>query len=384
MRRAVVEQDERMTQLMSKEQTSIGPWLFWSIMVMTNFGYGYLNSTVYACKTMGANGYLAVLLAAPVIFCGLIPIYYLMKRYPEQNLIEQGFSIMGSICGRVTGFLYVLFLLAFLAVFNRDALNVIHIYLLGNTPLKAMGVAALLLAAYLGSRGIETISRLASFIILPFMAVLIFLVISVFLEFDVNHILPVFDLNLNLAGTEGLSILNIFYPMGLFAVITPYLRGIHAKIPRMVLLAFAVLTSVSLIVSIGLIGVFGHEYLQHFAYPALEVVRLIELPYLLLEQAGLFWIVLLFPNITIGSGFLFYIIGLSTSQVLGVWDYKRFVWVAVPVVFFLMLAIRNVTETKYWAFLIAQYGWIPLFAYPFFLYLLARIFRKQGEDAHGS
>ncbi|HEY8464913.1 MAG TPA: GerAB/ArcD/ProY family transporter [Bacillota bacterium] len=364
-----------------KEGTAIGPWLFWSIMIISNFSYGQINATRYECQTMGANGYLAVLIAALATLPVLVIIYLLMKRFPGQNLIQQGIWIMGNQLGRAIGLVYLLFVLALFAVYSRDTINIIQTYLLEYTPSNFLNAVTLLTAAYLGSRGIETVSRLASFVILPFLLVLLLVVITVISEISVDRLLPLFHLEFNFRGPGGLTILNIFYPMGLLALITPYLKGIHAKLPRLTLLALTILISVSMLYSIGTIGVFGHEYLLSLAYPNLEAVRLIELPYLLLEQIGLFWIVLLFSNVLISSGYFLYLLGLGLSQACGILDYKRFIWILTPIVFILMLLIRNETETKLLAAGFARYGWICLFGYPCFLYLLALIFRKKGNQA---
>ncbi|HYH03658.1 MAG TPA: GerAB/ArcD/ProY family transporter, partial [Bacillota bacterium] len=93
----------------NSEKTSIGPWLLWSTMVMVTLSYGYLNSITYECKTMGNNGYLAVLLAAVLTLPGVLIMYLLMKRFPGENLVQQGIGIMGLFCGRVMGFLYLVF-----------------------------------------------------------------------------------------------------------------------------------------------------------------------------------------------------------------------------------------------------------------------------------
>lgn len=345
---------------------------------MVTLSYGYLNSITYECKTMGNNGYLAVLLAAVLTLPGVLIMYLLMKRFPGENLVQQGIGIMGLFCGRVMGFLYLVFLTLFFAVFSRDAINIIYTYVLQNTPFTIICTIDFLAAGYLGSRGIETISRLASFIVLPFLLVLTLLGVALIPEIDLFRLLPVFKLTFNFNGAGGLTILNIFYPIGLFALITPYLKGIQQKIPRITFLAFGILVYVSMLLSIGTIGIFGHDYLTRFAYPSLEVLRTIEQPYLLIEQAGLFMIILLFSNIIIGSGFMLYIIGLGASQVIGGWDYKRYVWLVAVLGFLLKLALPSIAITKLIVNVIAKYGWIGIWGYPLLLYLLALILKKRG------
>ncbi|HOP75833.1 MAG TPA: GerAB/ArcD/ProY family transporter, partial [Bacillota bacterium] len=254
---------------MNQERTSIGPWLFWSLSTITCFGFGYINANIYNAETMGANGYLAVPLAALCSIPGLIAIYLLMKRFPNHNIIQQSIVILGGFLGRLVSIIYLLFLLVFFIVYSTDVAILIHNYLLESTPFYIICAADLLIAAYLGSRGIETVSRIASFVILPLATVVFLLFILILPEVRVDRLLPIFNFQFNFEGVGGTSILNIFYPMGLWAFITPYCKNIQQKIPRMTMLAFSVLISFFLLDNIGTIGIYGHTYISQLPYPSI-------------------------------------------------------------------------------------------------------------------
>lgn len=369
---------------MNQERTAIGPWLFWSLMMSICLSLGTVNINIYNAETMGANGYLAVFISVLFTLPGLIAIYLLMKRFPNHNLIQQGISIWGGFFGRVAGIIYLLFLLAFFIVYSSDVANLVHNYLLQSTPFYILCGVDLLIAAYLSSRGIETISRIASFVILPLATAICLLFILALPEVRIDRLMPIFHFRFNFKGNGGTSILNVFYPLGFMAMVTPYCKGIHQKIPRMTMIAFSVLISIFLLDSIGTIGIFGHTYISQLAYPSVETFRTVEMAYILIEQAGLLGVISIMAAVIIGSGFTLYIIALGTSQIFGLWDYKRFIWILAPIVFFSKIWLAHPTLVKSLSHLFAKHGWMIIWGYPILLYLCALILKKRGKTSNAS
>jgi len=369
---------------MNQEKTAIGPWLFWSLITIICFGFGYINTNTYNVETMGANGYWAIPLAAVCTVPGLIAVYFLMKRFPNHNVIQQGTLIMGNFFGRTAGIIYLLFLLVYFIVFTTDVDILVHSYLLDSTPFYILCAIDLIITVYLSTRGIETISRIASFVILPLVTIVFLLFSFIIPEIRIDRLMPIFDFRLNFKSVGGPSILHIFYPMGLWALITPYCHGIHQKIPRMTLLAFLVLICLFLVDSIVTIGIYGHTYISQLPYPSIETFRTVEISYIFIEQAGLFGVIVLLASTIISSGFSLYAISLGMSQVLGLWDYKRFVWILTPLIFITNIHLAHPGFIKSLSHLFAKHGWMVIWGYPILLSILAFIFKKKGKTTHGS
>jgi spore germination protein (amino acid permease) len=366
-----------MTSLINEKKTSIGPRLYWSLLTMITLSYGLLNLPYQATAVMGNNAYFAVPIALLLSFPPMLAIYLLMHRFPTSNLLQIGLKITGPILGRILGLGYLIALLFLLCLFTRERINVISDYLLESTPLLVLALIYLLSGAYLASRGVETISRLASFVLLPSLAVLFLLLVGVLPAISINRLRPIFNPDLSIYLPGGFSILYAFYPPALMGLITPYLRGIQREIPRLTLFAALILLILYILVIVVVIGLFGSDYLRRFAFPALEVIQAIEFPYLLLEQAGLFMIIVLTAIALVGSAFVYYAIGLGLSQVVGVLDYKRMLWLLIPIKLFLIMFPQNIGETKEFINYAVSYGWIPLFGLPVFLYLLALALGKR-------
>ena len=344
---------------------------------MITISYGFLNLPYFATQVMGNNAYFAVPIAMVLSFPPLLAIYLLMDRFPTLNLLQIGIKITGPFVGRILGLGYLVALLFLLCLFTRERINLVSDYLLVSTPLFVLAFTYLLSAAYLASRGVETISRLASFAILPSLLVLFLLLAGVLHEISINRLRPVFHPDLKIYLPGGISVLYAFYPPALMGLITPYLRGIRKKIPRLTLLAGLILLLFYMLIIVMVIGSFGYDYSRRFAFPALEVIQAMEFPYLMLEQAGLFMLIVLITIALVGSAFVYYTVGVGLSQVIGVLDYKRMIWLLAPVKLFLIMFPQNIGETKEFINHAVSFGWIPLFGLPVLLYLLALVLGKR-------
>lgn len=365
---------------MSKEKTAISPRLLTPLLITSALGYGLLNVPYYAVKVMGANGYLAMPIAAVLALPGLAAIYLLALRFPGQTLIEQGESILGPVFGRIIGLCYLGFLIVFLAMLTRDMVNQVGAYFLDKTPLTVIILVYLLLTAFLASRGIETITRLASFIIIPAMIIITMLGVAAYQNVTWTRVLPMFTPNVWDYVKGGFLATNLFYLLGGSAFVLPYLKPARS-FPRVIGWTILIIAPFYLLYAIGTIGVFGHKYLLNFAWTSLEFVHILEYPYFLLEQAGLLMIIDWTTLILLASGFFYYILALGTSQITGTLDYKRWVWLLLPLIVIIILLPQSNTQTKAITEILVQSGWMVFFAYPLVLWLIALIFKLRGSSA---
>lgn len=368
---------------MSKEQTAIGPWLYLPLLIIPVMGYGFMNMPYYGAKAMGANGYLGEVIAAFLALPGIAAIYLLTKRFPGQTIIEQGNSILGSFLGRITGVIYLLYCLVLLSMFTRDSINLVGAYFLDRTPIYAIALLYLLPTAFIASRGIETVSRLASFVLIPALLVIIGLTILGFQNFEWTRVLPITSPSIVDYFKGGFSVVYIYYLMGASSISLMFLKPLKS-FPRIAGGALLFLAIFYGIYTFGTIGVFGHQYIVRYAWPSLEFLHNVDFPYLFLEQAGLIMLIDWIALILVGSGYLYYVVALGSSKVTGSLDYKRWVWLLLPLKFVMIIFPANVAQTKQIVDFIIKIGWIFLFAYPIILWLIAVLLKRRGLSANES
>ena len=365
---------------MSKEQTAIGPWLYLALLIIPTIAFGLLNMPHYAAKVMGANGYWAEMIAAVFVLPGIAAIYLLAKRFPGQTIIGQGKSILGPFLGSVTGFIYLFGSLIILTMTTRDISNMILTFFLDRTPIYAITLVLLGFSAYGASRGIETVSRLAAFVIIPALIVLLGLMAMGFQNIKWTYILPVASPNIGDYFKGGSAVMYIYYLLGASAISLVFLKPLKA-FPRLAGGALLFLAIFFTVYAFGAIGAYGHQYILRYAWPSVQFVHYIDFPYFLLEQAGLLLMIDLIALIIVGMGYFHFTIALGFAQVSGVLDYKRWVWILFPLMLIMIMLPRDVTQTKKVVDLVVRYGWIILFAYPILLWLIAKLSGRRGQSS---
>ncbi len=364
---------------MSKEKTSIGPWLFLSILVIPTMSYGLMNAPHYGVRVMGANGYLGFLVAACLTLPGIGAIYLLAKLFPGKSIIEQGKYILSPVLGFLTGSIYLFFNLFAVAMYTRDIANLVGTYFLDQTPILALAFIFILVAAYAASRGIETISRWTCFVMIPALIVVLGLTLLGFQNFQWTHILPLASPRWGDYIYGGLSTFDVYYLIGVSAMSLPFLNR-KTDYPRLAGGAIIFIMLFFTVYSIGAVGNFGHQYVLRLAWPGLEFVRDIDLPYLLIEQAGLLMLIVWVTMIIVGTGYLYYIVGLGWSQLTGALDYKRWVWILLPVIVLMITLPQGVIASKMAFDFIISIGWIIIISYPILLWLIAILFKRRRSN----
>src|SRR5690606_27559198 len=119
--------------------------------------------------------------------------------------------------GGLGGLGYLAVVLLLLALLTRQRIKLVKDYLLPNTPLLVLVTTYLFSAAYLASRGLETIARLASFVVLPIIIVLLLLAVGILPEINPHRLRPVFHPELKRYLPGGFAVLYAFSPLAVFA-----------------------------------------------------------------------------------------------------------------------------------------------------------------------
>lgn len=366
-----------MTKKADVEQTAIGPWLFVSVLIISSLGYGLQNIPFYTVKILGQCAYWGILIAAIIAALGLGVIYLLARRFPGQSLIEQGKSILGNFAGTVTGLAYLAFILLMLAMLNREISNQISLYFLNRTPISVTVLIYLLTGVFIASRGIETITRAASFVMIMTMSLLLILLVIGFHNVTWSNLLPLFNPDPLKYLQAGKAALQNFLILGLVALVLPYLKPLDS-FPRFAGGSVLVLLLFYLLFTIGTIGVYGSEFSLRFAYPTVEFLHVIDLRQVLLEQAGMVASITWLTMILMGTAFIHYSVALGLSKLIPIFTYKQFVWFIAPIEFLVVIWPTGTIQTKTISAFVNSYGWISLFIYPLVLWLIALVLKKKG------
>ncbi|MBL0386308.1 endospore germination permease [Tumebacillus sp. ITR2] len=327
----------------------------------------------------GRDGWMVV---APSIVLGslvLISIIQLLKRFPNQTLIEITHNVFGKWLGRLLTIPYLLFFMAVPALLIR-AIGDFLPTTMPSTPYSVMTTVIVVIACITARLGIEVIGRCA-LLMLP-MLVVIGLLASLLTMKDKHYeyLLPMLETSFRgfLRGTATLS--------GLFAesvvVGMIFLHVPKKKLKTKPILVFFTIIGLMFIGPMtGPVAMFDIESASKFHYPTFEEIRYIQIANFL-ERLDVLGIVLWTFGTFLKITTFIYALTIGLKQWFGLPDHKPLVF---PLAIILLLQSTGIASTRseVWIYLMKVY---PLFTLTVglllpWLTLLTSLIRKKGSPA---
>ncbi|MDW7683817.1 MAG: endospore germination permease [Bacillota bacterium] len=329
---------------MLREKVGIGPGLLFMVLYVSIFSYGVSQAPRVAALHMGNNGYWGFLLAFAISIPVILGISWLGRRFPGQSVIQYLPQIVGTILGKLLGFIFLMAIMVLMVWTSRAITEEVSLYFLSRTPIWATVALFLLVALYAAYQGIEGVARLAAFVFpvtffFSFMAILFS-----FQNFELDKIRPLFLIN---GFTIPLGSVHMFYPFIVLLtvlVINPYLTEKQKSFKAMTgaavlafLLIFATIVS-------G-IGNFGASGILRYSYPVLELTRKANLPFVL-QTFGLFFGATWLSQVLVATGFFYFVLSEGAAQLFNVSNYKLFTLILFPVTYVLIMLPSGIIDLR--------------------------------------
>ncbi|HYH04419.1 MAG TPA: endospore germination permease [Bacillota bacterium] len=361
---------------MNTERTGIGPGLLFILVFSILYGHGLMRTPYLSALYFKSNGYWGVcgafILALPVI-CAVVA---LVRRFPGKSLVAYLPEILGQIVGKIVGILYVLFLFT-LTTWNALAISdYLNLYLLPRTPYLVVLFIVILTTLYIASKGIEGISRTASFL---FFFSLIFIttgLIVSFQNFSFTRVQPMFLFHWE---TVPLGLVNLFYaflPLAVLPMILQYLTQPRKGLT--VLLSATGLVGLILYMTTFInIGVFGAKGVIIHNWPFTELGKVVNIPFIL-QTFGLFISPILLIQVIFGASACYFATAQGIVELTGKLSYKLYLYCLFPIIMIIgSLAQRNILiRTLEPYFRIAGFG--ITFGLPLLIWILAALLQRGG------
>lgn len=359
---------------MSNDNTAvkISPSVFFALLLAALSGADFLSLPHDAAKTGGASGYWGVLVAGIYALVFILLIAVIKRRFPSQNILKTSAAVLGKPLGAVGNLIFMAIFFSWLIIGVRDASELVLTYLLVRTPLWVVQIFFLTCFGYIAVNGLSAVIRMASFIVLPTLLFRFMMTVVGFQDFALSHILPIFSAKPVEYLQEGLILAHAFVPLGTILLIYPQITKGKKLVPVIVgatgVAIFLFFTTV-----IGTIGVFGAPLTERFIWPNLVLIHRISIPYLVLEQVGLLFLIIWLTLFLIAGSYYFTIIAGGLKQQFPKLNFGWTVIGLLVLVGTLGLLIPN-SAVLNWIFdLLRHWIFLPVVVYPLVIYLIALV-----------
>lgn len=308
-------------------------------------------------------------------FLTFIVIYRLHKHYPNETVIQFCTKIIGTIPGKIIGFI----ILSFTWYSTGIALREYGEFVIGNflpeTPLIVVLGSMAFICALTVHAGLETMARSAQVFVPIIVLLFLFILILLLPDLDPKHLLPIME------NGVSPSIIGAFAPSAWFnelfilSFVLPYLKKKEKGLKWGMITVFAVM--ITLVISnLFSLFLFGNTT-SSFTYPVMDAARYISIADFLQHVEAIvmaIWVAGVFVKVSV----FLYAIVLGTAQWLHLSDYRPIIF---PVTLFVIIgsiwSAANLQEltrivSTAWSFLsFVVYLFLPTFL------LLVSVVRKK-------
>lgn len=253
-------------------------------------GWGFLRLGSLAVGALQHNGYMGLLPGLLYILPLIWIAADLARLYPGKTLTGICRAALGDYFGPAVSVLLVLQLFLITVYATRETEMMVRAYFFTQMPAQAIDLFVLGLCLYLAVHGLDAITRLASFMLIIPLAVLLTLLVFGLKNVNLMNVLPIFEGSPAQWLSAGYHYIFALSAVSALFFYVPFLSG-PASVKRVGFWVLSLSVPFYFLAAFGTIGVFGPTITHQLAWPTVEFFHTLELPVILLEQAGLLFII---------------------------------------------------------------------------------------------
>ncbi|WP_430510789.1 GerAB/ArcD/ProY family transporter [Gottfriedia solisilvae] len=167
------------------------------LVILTQVGVSVLEIPYAESRRSGYDSWMSILVGGLFAQIAIIVIYQLGKRYPEQSLQQYIFSIIGKPLGSLVNLLFALYCAQSSLIVVISYANVLNRWVLFQTPFYVLVGISVVVAAYIASSTLRSISTITQSILSMFLISAVIILISGMGKGDWRHFMPI--------GTHGIG-----------------------------------------------------------------------------------------------------------------------------------------------------------------------------------
>ena len=339
------------------------------VTITTCIGAQIMLSPRALIASLGQAAWISVIIGGVIFYIAACLMLKLGKQYPDETLVEYAPRLFGPLGGSVIVLWFnLLFFLQIIEIFSGVG-KIITFFMFDRTPPEVVILGLLVVCTYCALQDWGTILRVQQFMFFVAYSMLTVVWLASMLNFQPENMLPLWTANGKNVISGGVSTWPMYsgYECVLLLLPLVYRQANFAKLAKIMGGAFGCMTLFFLLIIIIIIGVLTVENAKSIPYPALNVIRSVELPGTFIERLEnyllLTWIPVVFDTLAV----MMFFMGQVCMRYYGYVDHRPWVLMLVPIVYvcsILLLDDQQVYDTisKYtlWAGLGFSFAVVPL------------------------
>ncbi|MDO7786639.1 GerAB/ArcD/ProY family transporter [Desulforamulus aquiferis] len=223
-------------------------------------------------QSAGPDGWASLILA--LVFGLLVAVVSssLAMKFPSQTVIEYAPRLLGPYVGKLVGFIYSFYFYYVGYYVLRQFAEVMTTGYMTKTPLWVHLIILVMIASYALYLGLETLCRTNAVITIFFLASISVIVLFVWFNIDFENFKPILATAPEKIILGSLSPGSWFGECAVILMLAPFLAD-KKKATHITVCAVAAVFLCMLLITVGVIGLFGAESASRMVIPTFSMAR---------------------------------------------------------------------------------------------------------------
>jgi len=338
------------------------------VVIVTCIGAQIMLSPRALIAAVEQAAWLSVIIGGVIFYLATCLMLKLGKQYPDETLVEYTPRLFGRWGGNIIVFWFnVLFFLQIITIFNGVG-KIITFYMFDRTPSEVVILALLMVCTFCALQDLGTILRVQQIMFFIAHGMLILVWMTCILNLRPENLLPLWPIKTKILINGGFTTWPMYSGYECVLLLLPLVsrRTSFAKLTQAIGGAFGCMTLFFVLIIIVIIGVLTVDNAKNVPYPALMVIRSVELPGTFIERLEnyllLAWIPVVFDTLAV----MMFFMGQVCMRHYRYADHRPWVLFLVPIIYVGSILLDNQqvydVASKYtlWAGLGFSFGVVPL------------------------
>ncbi|MEG6586171.1 GerAB/ArcD/ProY family transporter [Dendrosporobacter sp. 1207_IL3150] len=284
-----------MANLEVKSQMS--PWQLGIMIAAIGIGTEVMAGGRTSIENAGENAWQAFLLGG-LIYCGITLVMARLGEYfPNQDLLDYMPKLWGKLIGSLIIAVYVSLFLGYFTLATANFSRLIGSFMFDRTPHEVIALTMVMVCVYCALQDLGTnlrVIQLVSLITIPLFMLVFF---TGFLSFQSENLMPLLPKDIMKFLKAVPDTWGAYAGYEIVLMLLPLVNRGRTSLSKPIIAGFAIMAFVFSTFSLITVGVLTAENAKTISYPAIEVVRFVELPGTFLERLEIYLLSAWIPNI---------------------------------------------------------------------------------------
>ncbi|MCK6256400.1 spore germination protein [Fictibacillus sp. KIGAM418] len=361
-----------------KQTNKITAFQFYFFVLQTQVGIGVLSLPYSLFKAAKTDGWISMLIGGILVQIVTLFHWFLVRRFPDNNLFEINTILLGNIVGRILNSAYILYFTLVATLVAVLSINILKRWVYPLTPAWILIILFAVIALYFAKEDLPKIARF--YVLVSFLLIILFLLtLTAFQNADVRYLFPIGQAGIKsmlLGSKEAILALLGFESLLIYA---PFVKTSSKKKLKMVMLSNLTIVSFYVYITLTCLVFFSPDEFLIVPEPVLYLLKAIQ--YNLVERVDLVFLTIWVVSVITSMVTFIHIAGLAAKVLFKKTSHRPFIpFICLAVCITAYFPIQSDQLSAEWSAFMRPYIYFFIIILPVLLLGLSYIKKRRTAN----